>query len=272
MEVVETIVKSPFPTILGIGGVIFLFLALIGRVGGKVIIDIPPDRQKGFAITGIALLLAGAFLYVLPFLIAPKPPIPTPTAVAQVIPIMTPTTTNTPSATPSPTLTATTADTPTTLPTSTPPPLPPTSTTPVPPAPTHIPSPTIIQPTATIGPSFGEMSFCLKDGFNEAARRCETSRTTFTGQVERLYVSWTYSNVYVGMIFSRKWYRNNQLIPLPQAENDIWDGDNWKTDGVSEYTWLDAEIFGQRYFPPGSYVVELYIGASLEQSGSFTVE
>ena len=34
---VETVVKSPLPTILGIGGVVFLFLALVGRMGGKVI-------------------------------------------------------------------------------------------------------------------------------------------------------------------------------------------------------------------------------------------
>ena len=122
-----------------------------------------------------------------------------------------------------------------------------------------------------MGPSFGEMSFCLKDEFNEAARRCETSRTTFTGQVESVYVSWTYSNVYVGMEFGRKWYWIDQLISLPDAANDVWDGINWETDGVSEYTWLEAVVFGQRYFPSGSYIVELYIGDRLEQRSGFIV-
>lgn len=264
MEALEAIATSPLPNILGIFGGIFLLLALAGGVRGKVIIDIPPDRQKGFAITGIAMLLLAAFLYLLPLLVTPKPPTPTLAPVAEAIPTMTPTYTLVPAApTSTSTSRATATRTPAKTPTTTP--VPPTDTPPPPPA---TPTPA---PTATMGPSFGEMSFCLKDEFNEAARRCETSRTTFTGQVESVYVSWTYSNVYVGMEFGRKWYWIDQLISLPDAANDVWDGINWETDGVSEYTWLEAVVFGQRYFPSGSYIVELYIGDRLEQRSGFIV-
>ncbi len=264
MEALGAIATSPLPNILGIFGGIFLLLALAGGVRGKVIIDIPPDRQKGFGITGTALLLLAAFLYLLPLLVTPKPPTPTPASIAEAIPTTTPTYTLAPAVPISTsTCTATATRTPTKTPTTTP--VPPTDTPPPPPA---TPTPA---PTATMGPSFGEMSFCLKDEFNEAARRCETSRTTFTGQVESVYVSWIYSNVYVGMEFGRKWYRNDQLISLPDAANDVWDGINWETDGVSEYTWLEAVVFGQRYFPSGSYIVELYIGDRFEQRSGFIV-
>lgn len=126
-----------------------------------------------------------------------------------------------------------------------------------------------IQPTSAIVPSFETMSFCLEDELNRAVRRCEVSHVTFTDQIERVYVSWIYNGVYVGMEFSRKWYRDNQLIYTCES---IWDGETWRVDGSSEYTWLDAVIFGQKYFPPGSYTVELYIDDRLVQRGNFTIQ
>ena len=78
-EALEVIATSPLPTILGIGGIVFLFLALVGKVGGKLIIDIPLERQKGFAIAGTALLLVGALLYIIPSVLAQPTPEPTPT-------------------------------------------------------------------------------------------------------------------------------------------------------------------------------------------------
>ncbi len=126
-----------------------------------------------------------------------------------------------------------------------------------------------IQPTSTIVPSFGKVSFCLEDELNREARHCKVAHVTFTGQVERVYVSWIYDGVYVGMEFSRKWYRDNQLI-LPRE--GIWDGEAWRTDGSSEYTWLDAAVFGQKCFPSGSYTVELYIDDRLVQRGNFTIQ
>ena len=233
----------------------------------------PPVKRfpwSAAAIVGAAVLLVLAGIFAVAQVLGGLPK-PTPTTVATTtatFPVamptpgptatsLPPTVIHTPMPTDTPTPTPTSTNTPTPIPTSTP-----TSTPTTP----HTP-----MPTATIGPSFGEMSLCLKDEFNEAARRCETSRTTFTGQVESVYVSWTYSNVYVGVEFGRKWYWNNQLISLPDAANDVWDGINWETDGVSEYTWLEAVVFGERYFPPGSYIVELYIGDRLEQRSDFTV-
>jgi len=65
MEIFDAIAKSPLPTIFGIGGIVFLFLALVGVVRDALIIDIPAPRQKMFAVSGAFLLLAGASLYVL---------------------------------------------------------------------------------------------------------------------------------------------------------------------------------------------------------------
>jgi len=93
----------------------------------------------------------------------------------------------------------------------------------------------------------------------------------FSGQVERVYVSWTYNNAYVAMKFSRKWYWNDQLIVL--REDGIWDGTTWRIDGTSEYTWLNPAVFGpgHSHLLSGSYTVELYIGDRLEQRGSFAI-
>ena len=55
----------------------------------------------------------------------------------------------------------------------------------------------------------------------------------------------------------------------------IWRGD-WRTDGTSEYTYLQAKglqsLGWPQYFPPGDYKMELYIGDKLEQVGNFTIE
>lgn len=97
-EVLEAIATSPLPTILGLGGIIFLFLAFIGRVGGRVTIDIPQGRRKGFMATGAALLLGGTLLYALPFLL--PSPAPVPTLALTATSTHTPEPTDTPTATP----------------------------------------------------------------------------------------------------------------------------------------------------------------------------
>ena len=128
MEVIETVAKSPLPTILGIGGIIFLFLALVGRVGSaKVIVNIPAESQKLLARAGISLILAGILLYMLPFFVPPQREVPAVTPTLALVP------TNIPSLTPPPTATA----------------IPPT----IPPSPTvmaeplHTSTPTATQPT-----------------------------------------------------------------------------------------------------------------------------
>jgi len=136
---------------------------------------------------------------------------------------------------------------------------------------TSVPPMAAAKPT-TLGPSFGEIRFCLKDQLDSKARLCEISQDTFNGQIERVYISWTYSNAEKGMRVNRKWYWNGELI---YARPHNWEGD-WQTEGVSEYTWLDAKgvdaLGNPRYFPSGSYAVEMYIGDRLEQRGNFVIQ
>jgi len=139
------------------------------------------------------------------------------------------------------------------------------------PQPTDSSMPSMAKPT-TIGPSFGEIRFCLEEQLNRTARLCEISQDTFIGQIECVYMSWTYSNVEKGMRVSRNWYWNEQLICTRVHK---WERD-WQTEGVSEYTWLEAkgvEALGNpQYFPSGSYAVELYIGDRLEQRSNFVIQ
>ncbi len=145
MEVVEAVVKSPLPTILGIGGIAFLFLALVGRVGStKVIINIPAESQKLFARAGIVLILASILLYILPFFVPPQGEVPAPTSTFVLAPVSTPT------PTPPPTATAVPATMPPLAPTSTPTPTSPPTVTAVPP--TMTPLPTTTQPTLDLEP------------------------------------------------------------------------------------------------------------------------
>jgi hypothetical protein len=134
---------------------------------------------------------------------------------------------------------------------------------------THLPD---AQPTSTTRPLFGEMIFCLDDELDGTARRCRSPQEMFTHPVTRINVSWTYQNVYRGMVFGRKWYLENQLIW--QVKDDIWD-EAWEINGTSEYTYLDVsdgQVFrGERVFRTGSYTVELYIGDELEQVGHFDI-
>jgi serine/threonine protein kinase len=165
---------------------------------------------------------------------------------------------------------------PTGTPTSTPiPPSPTPTLTGVPPTatPTHTPAstdtPTPAPTPTTSGPWFGPPSFCLPSEIDTQNRRCLASHTLFTGQIVRIYVSWPYKNVYRGMKFERRWYRNGQFIhPAPST----WDGVNWRLDGETEYTWFEAgKVLDQTYYPPGDYLVEFYIEGVLVQSGAFTV-
>jgi hypothetical protein len=155
MEVLEAIATSPLPTILGISGSLFLLLALAGGVRGRVIVDIPPDRQKGFVITGIGLVFLAAFLYLLPLLVTPKPP-PTPTLTPSPSPTSTATLTPSPlpTVTPSLTFTSTPTPIPTATATSTPVPTPTVTATSTPVPPTDTPPPTgTATPTPTETPS-----------------------------------------------------------------------------------------------------------------------
>jgi hypothetical protein len=55
---------TPVPTILVIGGMVFLFLAIAGQITGEI--KVPTGRQKISAVLGIILLVSGILLYVIP--------------------------------------------------------------------------------------------------------------------------------------------------------------------------------------------------------------
>lgn len=50
---------SDIPTILVIAGIVFIFLAIAGRITGKVETSIPPDKQNVLGIIGAVLLVLG---------------------------------------------------------------------------------------------------------------------------------------------------------------------------------------------------------------------
>jgi hypothetical protein len=65
MESVVTALKAtPIPTILVIGGLLFLLLAMAGQLIGRI--TVPPERQQWAGVTGVVLLMAGIALHVVP--------------------------------------------------------------------------------------------------------------------------------------------------------------------------------------------------------------
>jgi hypothetical protein len=101
-EIIRALQDTSVPTILIVGGIAFLFIAVGGRLGAKVTTDqVRPGYAAGI---GILLLLIGLALNLMP--VPPLPPI-TPTEVVSksttVPPPNTPTNTPTPTDTPTPT-------------------------------------------------------------------------------------------------------------------------------------------------------------------------
>ncbi len=63
-SVIALLQETPIPTILVVGGLIFLFLALAGKISGKL--EMPPERQKWSGVASAVLLSTGLLLYILP--------------------------------------------------------------------------------------------------------------------------------------------------------------------------------------------------------------
>lgn len=74
-DVLVALKDTPLPTILVVGGLIFLLLATTSRVSGKIVV--PASRQKSAGVIGVALLVSGVALYVTP---TSQPPPATPIA------------------------------------------------------------------------------------------------------------------------------------------------------------------------------------------------
>ena len=69
MEDIIEIAKTPLPTILVMGGLLFLFLAIVGKFGARIVVN--PQKQGLAGLLGAVLLGGGVALYILR-----APPIP----------------------------------------------------------------------------------------------------------------------------------------------------------------------------------------------------
>lgn len=63
-EIITAIQATPMPTIMVVGGIVFLILAVAGGIAGKI--EVSPERQKWAGIIGVVLLFSGIALYVIP--------------------------------------------------------------------------------------------------------------------------------------------------------------------------------------------------------------
>ncbi len=61
-KIIIEIARTPLPTILVMAGILFLFLAIVGKLGTGTVIS--PERQKAAQILGSLLLLGGVILYI----------------------------------------------------------------------------------------------------------------------------------------------------------------------------------------------------------------
>ena len=61
-DIFEALQSTPVPNILVISGILFLFLAFVGKIGA--FIEIPEERQKWSAIVGLFLLIFGTSIFI----------------------------------------------------------------------------------------------------------------------------------------------------------------------------------------------------------------
>ena len=77
MEYFVEIAKTPLPTILVMGGILFFFLAVVGKFGATIFVN--PQKQRLAGLLGTVLLVGGISLYLLR---APSTPVSTPVPAA----------------------------------------------------------------------------------------------------------------------------------------------------------------------------------------------
>lgn len=68
MDILNLISGTPLPTVLVVGGMLFIALALGSQIGGKI--EMPAERQRLSGILGGILLLIGLGFYFLPSLLS----------------------------------------------------------------------------------------------------------------------------------------------------------------------------------------------------------
>ncbi len=144
IELFREIKDTPTPSLLVAGGMIFLVLAVAGRIIGKV--EVPPQHQRTAGAIGVLLLLSGIALQMAPVLLRPPASDPSAAAAGGAVDNSPPAASAPATALPTVPLQPTTIPpTPTAVPTAVPPTLTPLPT--VPPA-TATPLPTEPPPTA----------------------------------------------------------------------------------------------------------------------------
>jgi hypothetical protein len=143
LELFREIKDTPTPSLLVAGGMIFLVLAVAGRIMGKV--EVPPQHQRTAGAIGVFLLLGGIVLQMAPVLLRPIASDPSPAVAGSVADNSPPAATALATALPTEPLPTVVPLMPTPLPTAVPPTSTPQPT--VPPA-TATPLPTEPPPTA----------------------------------------------------------------------------------------------------------------------------
>ncbi|MCK4598968.1 toll/interleukin-1 receptor domain-containing protein [Candidatus Bipolaricaulota bacterium] len=118
----------------------------------------------------------------------------------------------------------------------------------------------------SLSPSFTNIRFCTESEYSDEDECCASSTTMFYTPVETIYVSWNYLNVYRGMKFSRKWYKDGVAIKKLER-HDVWD-ELWDTDSKTVATF----ITNKKGHPEGKYTMRLYIEGNYICSGSFLVK
>jgi hypothetical protein len=163
-DVIAALQNTSVPTILVFGGLVFLFLAVVGQFVGQI--TVPRERQVWAGLIGFLLLFSGVALHVMPV----SSTVPTPTIMAAVAP-------NTPTLIPAPStgtpILPTGTPVPTLINTSKPTDTPQLPTTTPTPTPTNMPRPTPT-PTVTSLPTFpvrirtaGDNCLDVPDGISE---------------------------------------------------------------------------------------------------------
>lgn len=79
LEILKTLKDTPLPSILVIGGIIFLLLSFVRKVGSSV--ELEPEKKGLVGFIGFILLCAGIGLYIIPVAQTPLTSVPTQTPI-----------------------------------------------------------------------------------------------------------------------------------------------------------------------------------------------
>jgi len=115
----------------------------------------------------------------------------------------------------------------------------------------------VLSDTATNTSSdFGPIKFCREPEFNFITEQCVSSRNLFSNSVERIYASWIAPEKYIGAVFKRQWYFNDQLFLTREDDN----------------TYTHIEVDTRDSLKAGVYSFRLFVENTMVQEGTFQIE